>query len=182
LILFGDGAAVDDRDVAERYEKRHDHVLRDIGGILGSSNLRNLIDQGFSKTWFRERLDWNEAANREIRSFDLTEEGFTMLVNGWSGPKAMRRSKSGCATTARPNLPICAFMPVPALTKPCWAKPLIYKVAQIWATKDSVNITKDVTMVLFVLLGHVAAVDERHPVIVPHMEFGAQCRQSALIS
>jgi phage regulator Rha-like protein len=61
------------RDIAEVFEKRHDNVLRDIEAILPASDL--------SDGWFREvRSEHPAVAGRFDRSFDLTRQGFTLLV------------------------------------------------------------------------------------------------------
>ena len=83
----GQTPVVNSRDLAERFEIRHDNVLRDIDLLTGSSDLRSLSNQGVSP--FREITAFDSKANREIRSFDLTRDGFTLLVMGWTGEKAM---------------------------------------------------------------------------------------------
>lgn len=82
----GDEAIVNSRDVAEAFEKRHDHVLRDIDLLLGSPNLGSQTGAG----WFRERDDYHDEARKEVRSFDLTRDGLILLVMGWTGPKALQ--------------------------------------------------------------------------------------------
>lgn len=101
LRMDGPVALVNSRDVTERFGKRHDHVLRDIDALLasndgqlgaaqdGSPDLGSPTDQAVSG-WFRPVLAWHEAAQRETRSFDLTRDGFTLLVMGWSGERALR--------------------------------------------------------------------------------------------
>nr|WP_305123473.1 Rha family transcriptional regulator [Roseomonas sp. GC11] len=49
----------------------------------------DLSDQSVSG-WFRPVLGWNEEAQRQTRSFDLTRDGFILLVMGWTGERAMR--------------------------------------------------------------------------------------------
>jgi anti-repressor protein len=66
--------------VAEAFGKRHDHVLRDIDTILTSPNLGPL--------WFRS-VDYLDAKGESRRAFDLTRQGFTLLVMGWTGERAM---------------------------------------------------------------------------------------------
>jgi anti-repressor protein len=85
LRLRADGlmAVVNSRDVADLFEKEHRHVLRDIDALLHGSNL--------SGGWFREvRTEHPTVASRMDRSFDLTRDGFTLLVMGWTGKKAMQ--------------------------------------------------------------------------------------------
>ena len=72
------------RDVAAYFGKRHDNIMRDIGNLLrteGSSNLSNL---------FIERTEYHETARKEVRFFDMTKDGFTLLAMGFSGIKALQ--------------------------------------------------------------------------------------------
>ena len=102
LRLDGSVALVNSRDVAEAFGKRHDNVLRDIdsllansvrqpdGGTDSSSDLRDVSFQQLG-AWFREiRQERHDGPGRETRSFDLTRDGFTLLVMGWTGERAMR--------------------------------------------------------------------------------------------
>jgi phage regulator Rha-like protein len=101
LRLDGSVALVNSRDVAEAFGKQHAHVLRDIDALLagaggaskaakgGHPNLDGSSNQAVSD-WFRLVLAWHEEAQRETRSFDLTRDGFTLLVMGWTGERAMQ--------------------------------------------------------------------------------------------
>ena len=69
-------------DVAKRFGRRHDHALRDIDQLLEvSPNLGR-------SNWFRPR-EYIDAQQRVQRAFDLTRDGFVLLVMGWTGPKAL---------------------------------------------------------------------------------------------
>lgn len=72
---------VNSRDVAEMFEKEHRHVLRDIDHILLSPNLGSV-------EWFKE-TSYIDPTGRTLRSFDLTRDGFSLLVMGWTGAKAL---------------------------------------------------------------------------------------------
>lgn len=73
---------VNSRDVAEVFGKRHADVLRDIGAILSTNaDLR-------SSHWFRP-ASYQDTKGEDRPSFDLTRDGFTLLVMGWTGAKAM---------------------------------------------------------------------------------------------
>ena len=74
---------VNSRDVAEVFEKQHPHVLRDIDCILTNPDLD-------ASPWFRPVL-YEDAKGEDRRSFDLTRDGFTLLVMGWTGERAMRK-------------------------------------------------------------------------------------------
>jgi len=87
LRLRADGSVpiVNSRDVAEMFEKRHDNVLRDINGLELSSELRRC-------DWFRETTSQTAGGNGAVLtvpSFDLTRDGFVLLVMGWTGERAM---------------------------------------------------------------------------------------------
>jgi len=78
-------ALVNSRDVAEVFGKRHDNVLRDIDAISHTSDLRDE-----KSSWFREiQSEHSTVSGRFDRSFDLTRDGFTLLVMGWTGERAM---------------------------------------------------------------------------------------------
>ena len=70
---------VNSRDVAEKFEKRHADVLRDIDGILSK------IDANPHRSWFQTVTVW-DSYGRQQPSFDLTRQGFTLLVMGWTDP------------------------------------------------------------------------------------------------
>jgi Rha family phage regulatory protein len=85
--------AVNSSEPAEIFEKDHRNVLRDIDGLLGYSDLRSLREQGVSP--------FDPKANKAVRSFDMTRDGFTLLATG-IGERAMT-FKVRCAT--RGNAP-----------------------------------------------------------------------------
>lgn len=68
-------------DVAETFEKRHDHVLRDIRE-LGCS-------EEFRLSNFGESSYLNEQ-NKAQPMFIMTRDGFTLLVMGYTGSLAMK--------------------------------------------------------------------------------------------
>ena len=73
---------VSSRDVAERFEREHRNVLRDIDAILSTRS--DLSASG----WFIE-TDYLDAKGETRRAYDLTRQAFTLLVMGWTGEKAM---------------------------------------------------------------------------------------------
>ena len=77
VITKADRVVTNSRDVAEFFGKRHDHVIRDIEKIAP--------DLGTS--WIT-RTDWIDAYGRIQKSYDLTRDGFTFLVMGFTGAKA----------------------------------------------------------------------------------------------
>ncbi|MHB2169950.1 Rha family transcriptional regulator [Alsobacter sp. R-9] len=73
---------VNSRDVAEKFGKEHKNVLRDIEAIRSTrSNLSAL-------NWFIETT-YVDPKGETRRAFDITRQGFMLLVMGWTGPKAM---------------------------------------------------------------------------------------------
>lgn len=71
------------RDVAF-FGKRHDNVLRDIDaliyGLAGSSDLRDL---------FIERTEHHDKARKDVRLYEMTRDGFTLLAMGFTGKTAL---------------------------------------------------------------------------------------------
>lgn len=81
LVFIQDGKAVTDTlTVAEVFEKQHKDVLRDI---------RNLgCSQEFAQRNFAPSSYIN-SQNKEMPMYYMSNKGFTMLVMGYTGPKAM---------------------------------------------------------------------------------------------
>ncbi len=73
---------VNSRDVAEQFGKLHKHVLRDVDALVNGCP-----DMG-TREWFREvetEIVGGQGAVQRVRSVDLTRDGFTLLVMGWTG-------------------------------------------------------------------------------------------------
>jgi len=81
-----DTARVDSLFVAEFFGKRHDHVLRDIAKITApkSGLSENFMRENFKKGTYRDKT------GRKLPCYYLTRDGFTMLVMGYTGKKAMK--------------------------------------------------------------------------------------------
>ncbi len=82
----GNRIVVSSRTVAVNFEKRHDHVLRDIDEILVNLPKFGEIDpRGYflGSTYLDSR-------NRAYPEYLLTRDGFTLLTMGWTGEKAMQ--------------------------------------------------------------------------------------------
>ena len=81
-----DTARVDSLFVAELFEKNHKEVLRDIRKITASTS-------GLSEE-FRQRnfapSSYRNQQNKKQPCYFLTRDGFTMLVMGYTGQKAMQ--------------------------------------------------------------------------------------------
>jgi len=72
---------VSSKEVAERFGKRHDNVLRDIEKLQVSDNFRLLN--------FEETSDADQCG-REQKIFLMTRDGFSMLAFGFTGEEAMK--------------------------------------------------------------------------------------------
>lgn len=81
-----DTARVDSLFVAEFFEKRHDHVIRDIRNITDpkSGLSENFIHSNFKADSYKD------STGRKLPCYYMTRDGFTMLVMGYSGQKAMK--------------------------------------------------------------------------------------------
>lgn len=81
-----DTARVDSRFVAAFFEKEHKHVLRDIRAITEPKS-------GLS-TEFIERnfvpISYKDSTGRKLPCYAMTRDGFTILVMGYTGAKAMQ--------------------------------------------------------------------------------------------
>lgn len=81
-----DTARVDSLFVAECFEKEHKNVLRDIQRITDPNSG---LSSDFVQLNF-EPISYHDARNRKQKAYALTRDGFTMLVMGYTGAKAMK--------------------------------------------------------------------------------------------
>ena len=81
-----DTARVNSLFVAKAFEKRHDHVVRDIEKI---TDPKSGVSEEFNKLNF-ERITYKDKTGRKLPCYAMTRDGFTMLVMGYTGAKAMR--------------------------------------------------------------------------------------------
>jgi anti-repressor protein len=82
LVIMHDRQAVTSSlQVAETFEKRHDHVMRDISSIR--KDVPNFGEM-FSET------NIPDSYGRGRRAFYMNRDGFTLLAMGFTGRKAMR--------------------------------------------------------------------------------------------
>ena len=68
-------------DVAETFEKRHDHVLRDVEKL--KKDIPNFGEMFFETTM-------PDSYGRSQKAFLMNRDGFTLLVMGYTGEKAMK--------------------------------------------------------------------------------------------
>ncbi len=81
-----DTVRVDSLFVAEFFEKRHDHVIRDIRKI---TDPKSGLSENFIGTNFKSDF-YKDITGRKLPCYFMTRDGFTMLVMGYSGQKAMK--------------------------------------------------------------------------------------------
>ena len=88
LGVFADQGGVprvDSLFVADIFGKQHFHVLRDIAKITESKS-------GLSETFIASNFEsstYRDTRGRKLPRYLMTRDGFTMLVMGYTGPKAM---------------------------------------------------------------------------------------------
>lgn len=84
IELYNERPAVTSREVAEKFDKRHDHVMRDI---------RNIIKElGSPQNWGHLFVDstYENKQNKQVYSqYLITRDGFTLLTMGFTGAKAL---------------------------------------------------------------------------------------------
>lgn len=71
---------VTSRQIAEDFEKEHKNVLRDIENLVAqNSAVKNMIIEGAY-----------ESRGKKYKEYLLTRDGFSLLVMGFTGPKALQ--------------------------------------------------------------------------------------------
>ena len=81
-----DTARVDSLYVAQFFEKEHKNVLRDIARITDPTSG---LSEEFARLNF-ELSSYTNSQNKKQPCYMMTRDGFTMLVMGYTGQKAMR--------------------------------------------------------------------------------------------
>lgn len=72
--------------VSQMFEKDHKNVLRDIERITDPSSG---LSEEFNRLNF-EPITYSDSRNRKQRAYAMTRDGFTLLVMGFTGSKAMK--------------------------------------------------------------------------------------------
>lgn len=72
--------------VAQVFGKRHDHVVRDIAKI---TDPKSGLSKEFVLPNFGE-ISYKDSYGRKQKAYNMTRDGFTMLVMGYTGQKAMK--------------------------------------------------------------------------------------------
>lgn len=72
--------------IAEVFKKRHADVLRDVAKI---TNPKSGLSKEFTERNFA-LSNYKDSTGRKLPCYDMTRDGFTMLVMGYTGQKAMK--------------------------------------------------------------------------------------------
>ncbi|MDQ4678400.1 Rha family transcriptional regulator [Stenotrophomonas maltophilia group sp. RNC7] len=83
VFIENNEVVTDSLMVAEVFGKRHDNVMSDINKLIGYSS------DEFSLLNFQESTYINERA-RQYKKYNLTKDGFTLLVMGFTGEEALK--------------------------------------------------------------------------------------------
>ena len=75
-------------DVAKFFGKRHDNVIRDIEDLISKLPKSRLLNFEVSEISIPSNL--KNVANKIIKAYRMTRDGFTLLVMGWTGEKALQ--------------------------------------------------------------------------------------------
>src|SRR5690625_7782264 len=82
VFVNNDRVVTSSRNVARDFNKKHQHVLRDIDNMKGV--VQNWTDLFYETTYVHEQN------KQEYRQYLINREGFTLLVMGFTGRKAMK--------------------------------------------------------------------------------------------
>lgn len=74
---------VSSRQIAESFEKEHKHILRDVENIKSAGGVQNWADL-FIETQYQ-----HEQNKQWYKEYLLTRDGFSLLVMGFTGQKAL---------------------------------------------------------------------------------------------
>ncbi len=75
-------------DVAKFFHKEHFNVVRDIENLLKSLPISRAFN--FEGSTISIPSNFNNTSNRVIKAYRMTRDGFTLLVMGWTGKKALQ--------------------------------------------------------------------------------------------
>ena len=112
------GVVVSSRKVAEGLNKRHDHVMRDLDGILHSSNMRSDHSPDLGSAIIP--VKYTAKNKQQYREYLLTKDGFTLYmfnIQGyndfkWAYIQKFNEMEAMLATPVQQQLPMDAPMPV----------------------------------------------------------------------
>lgn len=93
IVLEKDGQPVTtSKAVAEQFGKRHDNVIKDIENLLNLlkfEEIKSNSEQDFLEQNFTEAT-YTDSKGRTQPQYIMTKDGFTLLVMGYTGAKAMQ--------------------------------------------------------------------------------------------
>lgn len=101
LHVTGGQVTTTSHAVASAFDKRHDHVLRDIEELECSPEFRS---PNFGEISVKDKY------GREQRAFELTKDGFWLLAMGYKGKLAMRIKEAYIAAFNQMEKVICSNM------------------------------------------------------------------------
>jgi len=81
-------AMVSSRKLAEVFDKRHDHVMRDIKTIIEGLPKSGERSNEFSRLNFKSST-YKDSQGKKQPEYSLTRDGFTVVAMGFNGKKAM---------------------------------------------------------------------------------------------
>src|SRR5690625_1019911 len=81
VFKSNDQVVTSSRNIARDFGKEHKNVLRDIRGLLKNEPAKEMF---FETTYI------HEANNQEFTKYLMNRDGFTLLVMGFTGRKAMQ--------------------------------------------------------------------------------------------
>lgn len=80
VLIMGNKAVCTSLQVAEKFEKRHNNVMRDIRGLLKNERTKQMF----------EISSYTEKQNgQEYPMYYMSRDGFTLLAMGFTGEKAL---------------------------------------------------------------------------------------------
>ncbi|MDD5274363.1 MAG: Rha family transcriptional regulator, partial [Methylovulum sp.] len=82
IFASGEGLRTTSLKIAEAFEKRHDHVIRDIKKII------NNIQELGNAPKFGE-VEYEDAKGEKRPAYEMDKDGFMLVVMGYTGEKAM---------------------------------------------------------------------------------------------
>lgn len=82
VFKSNDQVVTSSRNIARDFEKKHQHVLRDIDSLKGV--VQNWTDLFYETTYIHEQN------KQEYRQYLMNRDGFTLLVMGFTGKTAMK--------------------------------------------------------------------------------------------
>lgn len=82
VYLKNDEAVCDSLQVAQRFGKRHDVVLRNIENAISD------MDSETAKLWFQKSIYKSQDNNKSYPMYYMNRDGFSLLIMGFTGKKA----------------------------------------------------------------------------------------------